>query len=452
VSDTVTLHEAGQKEATFNFNPPLDVNIDLCASGNEVFFSVHKVTFFTASYIFLYGSETDVYVDGRAIYLHGGGSVGLSDLYFIINKNAVTNLAPTLNVIENQFTSEDSELVFTTVATDPDADPLTYSVTNLPTGATYNATTGEFSWTPDYDDASTYEVTFTVSDGSLTDSETVTIEVTNTNRPPVLASIGNQTVTENQNLTFILSATDPDGDTLTYSALNLPTGSTFNPTTRVFSWTPTYAQSGNYENIEFTVSDNGSPMELAVELITITVGNINRSPELTNPGPQQILEEELLSFNTTASDPDGDSVSLSASGVPSGATFNTTTGSFTWTPTLTEEGIYTVTITATDNGSPVETSALDVVITVGDNPTPVEQAEDLITLVTDFSLPTSFENAYMANLQKVGTFIEAGNIQAAINQLNAFINKVNQNYAQGKITLVQRNAMVAAAQSLISEI
>jgi hypothetical protein len=52
----------------------------------------------------------------------------------------------------------------------------------------------------------------------------------------------------------------------------------------------------------------------------------------------------------------------------------------------------------------------------------------------------------------VGNFITDGKIQAAINQLNAFISKVNQDYAQGKITLAVRNDLVALAQLLINEI
>ena len=72
-------------------------------------------------------------------------------------------------------------------------------------------------------------MTFTATDNGtpvLSDSEAITITVTNTNRAPVLAAIGNKTVAENALLTFTVSATDADGDTLTYSATGLPTGAT----------------------------------------------------------------------------------------------------------------------------------------------------------------------------------------------------------------------------------
>jgi len=64
------------------------------------------------------------------------------------------------------------------------------------------------------------------------------------NKPPVLDRIGDKSIDENQELSFQISATDPDGDTLAYSVSNRPTGSTFNASTRTFAWIPSYQQSG----------------------------------------------------------------------------------------------------------------------------------------------------------------------------------------------------------------
>ena len=76
-----------------------------------------------------------------------------------------------------------------------------------------------------------------------------------TNRAPVLNAVGDRAMVELATLAFTISATDPDGDTLTYSASNLPQGATFQPATRTFSWTPGYGQSGTYTNVHFQVSD-----------------------------------------------------------------------------------------------------------------------------------------------------------------------------------------------------
>jgi hypothetical protein len=93
------------------------------------------------------------------------------------------------------------------------------------------------------------------------------------NRPPVLDAVGDRTVDEGATLTFTVSASDPDGGTLTYSASNLPSGASFEPATRTFSWTPDHSQAGTYNNVRFTVSD-GSLEDS--ENITITVNNAFR--------------------------------------------------------------------------------------------------------------------------------------------------------------------------------
>lgn len=376
------------------------------------------------------------------------GTVWVMQLSSLIGNS---NTTPTLTPIGAQTVKEGNTLSLNVSATDPDNDILTYSATGLPSGATFDAQTQIFTWTPGYSDAGTYNVTFTVTDDGepiASTSETVTITVENTNRTPILTQIGNQTVDEGNTLAFIVSATDHDGDALTYTASNLPIGATF--TGNTFVWNTGYNDAGNYSDIEFAVMDNGSPMELAVELITITVGNVNRAPEFTNPGPQEILEDNLLSFSVSASDPDADSVTITASNLPTGATFNGST--FSWTPTRSQEGVYTVTFTATDNGTPAETSTLDVVITVGDNPTPVEQAEDLVDTVVTLDLPQNVENSYLANLQKVAEFIADGKVQPALNQLQAFINKVNQDYARGILTTAERDELIGMAEHLIGEL
>jgi PKD repeat protein len=75
-----------------------------------------------------------------------------------------------------------------------------------------------------------------------------------------------------------VSATDPDGNSLTYSASNLPTSATFTPATRTFAWTPTSAQVGIY-NVIFTVSD-GSLKDSKTVKITITSSADTSTPPI----------------------------------------------------------------------------------------------------------------------------------------------------------------------------
>jgi PKD repeat protein len=275
------------------------------------------------------------------------GAITVSETVSITVNNV--NQAPELAAIGNKTVNEDQVLAFTLSATDPDTtDTLTYSAANLPGGATFNATTRTFTWMPGFTQAGTYDnVTFSVSDGSLTDTETISITVNNVNRAPVLAPIGNKTANENQTLAFTLSATDQDGNPLTYSAANLPSGAAFNATTRIFNWTPSYTQSGTYPNITFTVSD-GTLTDS--ETITITVNNSNRAPELAAIGNKTANEGSILQFTISAVDTDAaDTLTYSAANLPGGATFNATTRTFTWMPGFTQAGTYAnVTFTVSD--------------------------------------------------------------------------------------------------------
>ena len=114
--------------------------------------------------------------------------------YNVISYGTITaaNQPPVLNPIGPRSANEGSPIQIQVSASDPDGNPLNYSASGLPNGAAFDPATRTFSWTPDYTQSGVYPVTFTVSDGTLTDSETVQITVANVNRPPVLDAIGPQ--------------------------------------------------------------------------------------------------------------------------------------------------------------------------------------------------------------------------------------------------------------------
>jgi beta propeller repeat protein len=247
-----------------------------------------------------------------------------------------TNPTPVLGPIGNKSVNENTTLTFNVSATDN--DPITYSAQNLPSGATFSGQ--NFSWTPSYSQAGSYSVTFRASDGNSQDSETITITVNNVNRSPVLSTINDKSVNENALLSFSVSATDPDGQTLTYSVSGLPSGAVF--ASQTFTWTPSYDQAGIF-TLTFT-ADDGQAQDS--DTIAITVINVNRAPVLAAINNQSAWTGNALTFSISATDPDGDSVTYSASGLPAGAAFNATT--FDWTPTHAQTGTYSVTFYASD--------------------------------------------------------------------------------------------------------
>ena len=228
----------------------------------------------------------------------GGNPVSVN----VANGSVDINSSPVLDPIGNNAVNEGDLLTFTISATDSDGDTLTYSASNLPTGAGFDPVTRIFSWTPGYDQSGVYPgVHFEVFDGSLADSEDITITVSQTNRAPALDSIGNQIANEGDTLTFTILATDPDGDSLTYSASNLPTGASFDPGSQTFSWAPGYTQMGVYPGVHFEVSD-GSLTDS--EDITITVNNEHYS-DLNDDGDVNVLDMIIVSQQWGEAGPSG---------------------------------------------------------------------------------------------------------------------------------------------------
>jgi Lamin Tail Domain/Putative Ig domain len=133
-----------------------------------------------------------------------------------------------------------------------------------------------------------------------------------TNHAPVLAPIGDRTVVQDQTLGFAISARDPDGDPLTYSASGLPAGAAFDPATRTFTWTPDASQVGSHPGVRFSVSDgHAAPAE---ETIAITVepapqgttGSDTGSPDQGGSGSPSVqdgspsVQDGIPSVPTTA--------------------------------------------------------------------------------------------------------------------------------------------------------
>ncbi len=273
------------------------------------------------------------------------------------------NRPPSLTDIGDLEINEDEEFVLQLEASDPDGDNLAFEAENLPDGATLEGDL--FSWTPTYDQAGVYEgIVFRVRDDgepNLSDEETIAITVLNVNRPPLLAGIGDLEIDENEEFSLQLEASDPDGDSLSFEADNLPEGATL--VDGLFSWTPTYEQAGVYEGVVFRVRDNSEPPLSDQETITITVSNVNRPPVFVEMDDIEISENEEVSLQLEANDPDGDDVFFEGENLPAGASVED--DMFIWTPGYDQAGVYEqVIFWAYDNGDPILSDRESITITV----------------------------------------------------------------------------------------
>ena len=196
-------------------------------------------------------------------------------------------------------------------------------------------------------------MTVVVTDGSsATDSEAVTVTVTESNENPVLGAIGAKSVDELATLSFTATATDGDNDPLEFSLAGTPpSGASINSTSGAFSWTPSESQDDTH-TITIQVEDGNGGSDS--EAVTVTVSEVNADPVLASVGSMSVDELEELTFTATASDGDviggtADPLEFSlGAGAPTGASINSATGAFSWTPSESQDGMHTITIQVED--------------------------------------------------------------------------------------------------------
>ncbi|MCA5919745.1 putative Ig domain-containing protein [Pectobacterium brasiliense] len=307
----------------------------------------------------------------KVIANDGNASVSTTFSLTITNVNDAPMVSAT---IPAQSVAQDGSLNFTVPAgtfTDPDGDTLTLSATlangsPLPSWLTFNPATGTFTGTPGNSDVGTLSIKVTANDGSASVSTTFSLAVTNVNDAPVVATpIPAQSVAQDGSLNFAIPAgtfTDPDGDTLSLSATladgsPLPGWITFNPATGTFSGTPGNADVGTL-SIKVTATDTASAAVSTTFSLTVT--NVNDAPVVGTPiPPQSVAQDGGFNFTVpsgTFSDPDGDTLTLSATlanglPLPSWISFNPATGTFSGTPGNTDVGSLSIRVTATDGSN-----------------------------------------------------------------------------------------------------
>ncbi|MFD0726684.1 putative Ig domain-containing protein [Lysobacter brunescens] len=254
----------------------------------------------------------------------------------------VTNTPPTVQAIPAQSVGRNVDWNFplSSFFSDVNSDALTYSVSGLPPALSLNSSTGTITGMPTVALGS-YSVTVTASDGrGGTASTSFTLQVVNSS--PVPASIGGQTATAGGTWSFQAPAfTDPNNDTLTYTASGLPSWMNFTAGNRTFSGTPSAVGSWT---ITLTATDTAGVSAST----SFTVSTPNTAPQATTIAARTIGRNQAWSLATAAhfSDANGDALSYTATGLPSGLSIDAATGLISGTPSAL--GTFSVTVTASD--------------------------------------------------------------------------------------------------------
>lgn len=306
-----------------------------------------------------------------------------------ISINNLNDNAPTITSSATASVNENQTAAITLTASDDDNDTLSYSISGTDAASfAVDSSTGVVSFVsaPDFESAKTsYAFTASVSDGSNSVTQAVTININNLNDNAPTVSDVNVSGDENGDIAITLLGSDADNDSLTYTIVSLPSAGSVSVTgnTATFS-APDVNATTTYT---FTYKANDSVQDSSTATVTVSVNYVNTRP--TANGISNVVVEKDTSHGITldGNDADGDNLTYSITTGPSNGTLSITNNIATFTPNagitgsdsfwyVVDDGILIsvsalVTISVTDTIAPtvVSTSPTDTATDVDVNST-----------------------------------------------------------------------------------
>jgi hypothetical protein len=283
----------------------------------------------------------------------GEASTAMPPITIEVMAPVPSNRAPSISGTAPTRATVGQPYNFQPTASDPDGDDLQFSIANRPAWASFSASTGALSGTPGQGDVGTFgNITITVSDGELSaalSGISITVSDDNTNEAPEIAGNPPTAATVGQQYLFVPSATDPDGDTLTFSIVNRPTWASFNTSSGRLRGTPDEGDVGIHGDIQISVSDGEFTDSLPA--FAITVEDVpNDPPQISGTPSTSATVGQVYSFQPSATDSNGDALTFVISGSPSWASFNTSTGRLDGTPQSSDVGVYSDILISVSDG------------------------------------------------------------------------------------------------------
>ncbi|MBX3738731.1 MAG: tandem-95 repeat protein, partial [Candidatus Didemnitutus sp.] len=302
---------------------------------------------------------------------------GPDEFAFVANDGQLDSASATvtLNVVpvndapvalaQSVVTPEDTAAAIALGGSDVDGDALTYVVTTPPQHGVLSGTGRDLVYTPTMNYNGPDAFAFTVSDGALTSAPaSVTLDVTPVNDPPV-ASAAAITTDEDVPVALALSATDVDGDALTFSVATPPAHGALSGTAPNLTYTP----AANYHGTDsFTFTAHDGTVASSPATVALTINSVNDAPTADSQS-LTTAEDTAVSIALTGADVDGDALTFVVTQPPVHGALSGAAPNLTYTPAPNYNGSDVFRFVASDGSLTSPETAVTLAVTpVNDAP------------------------------------------------------------------------------------
>jgi hypothetical protein len=259
-----------------------------------------------------------------------------------------------------------------------------------------------FTWTPTLADTGSYLIGVKVFTASGSGRQYFPLRVRALNEIPILTGQADTTALEDELYSYTIQASDPNGDTLSYTLVTGPDSMSVNATSGLVQWTPAQSNVGSH-SISIRIDDGKNGTNL--HNYTLVVSNTNDAPLISSTPDSTASEDALFTYTVLASDPDpADTLSYALTTAPTGSSIDSV-GVLRWTPTQAQVDTQQVAVKVTDRNSATATQSFTVIVTAVDD-TPIIAATPDTSALEDSN--------YSLNLQASDE--EGGTLTYALSQ------------------------------------
>jgi RHS repeat-associated protein len=283
----------------------------------------------------------------------GRGGFAVQDFKVSVTEGRADNDGPKFVSEDHAATAVGRFFQHQAQATDPDGDALRYYLVRPPMGMSIDAKSGLITWTPRPLHVGSRTVEVRASDGwgkvGVQQLEIAIAPRTALNQPPVIGPEAGKLLkapaTANVPLAVQVTATDAEGDVVTFDLPIRPDGAGIDPVTGWLVWTPTIAQVGVHQLVVRAKDSHGGA---DVESYQVTVAPDNLPPMITSYAQGTPTVNRPFEYRVQAQDPNPtDKLYYDLEGELAGMAISAD-GRFTWQPTAAQKGLRTVTVIVRD--------------------------------------------------------------------------------------------------------